>query len=196
MSIPKHFRMAMSTIKDVSYDNSNHVYMTDSELPVYNFDTIKDWYASELAVDENKLDVKSNDALYITSDSILFIEFKNGNIDKGNEKAALKRKIYDSYIILFDEITNAKDVVLGFRSSLGFMLKHADYILVYNGEKNPSSKKNVIRHGYLEKGNIDIKPRFGLSIFEGYLFRKVRTYTEEEFQKNFVERVCGGEKYI
>jgi len=93
MSIPKHFRMAMSTIKDVSYDNSNHVYMTDSELPVYNFDTIKDWYASELAVDENKLDVKSNDALYITSDSILFIEFKNGNIDKGNEKAALKRKI-------------------------------------------------------------------------------------------------------
>lgn len=196
MSIPKHFLEATSTVKDVSYDDSNKIYMSDSGLVVYDFDKIKDWYASTLAGDGNKLDVESNDALYIDDDNVLFIEFKNGNIDRNKDRNALKRKIYDSCVIISDDITNTKSVVPSFRPTAGFMRENVDYILVYNGEKNPPSKKNVIRHGYISKGKGQIPARFGISRFEGYLFRKVRTYTEQEFQINFVEKMSRGEAYV
>ena len=38
------FKQNKSTLKDVSYDDKNKVYMTESTIPVYDFDGIKDWY--------------------------------------------------------------------------------------------------------------------------------------------------------
>lgn len=189
MNIPKHFKQAMTTLRKVSYDDSNKIYMSNSELTVYDFDAIKEWYASKLSIDGNKLDVKSNDSLYVSAGKIVFIEFKNGKLDKGEMKRDLVRKIYDSYIILSDEVTETKGIIEGYKPSVTFSREHIDYILVYNEEKNPPSKKNIIRHGYLGKGNMGIPARFGLFRFEGYLFRKVKTYTELEFQNDFVAKV-------
>ena len=45
------FKQNKSTLKDVSYDDKNKVYMTESTIPVYDFDGIKEVEAYLMGVD-------------------------------------------------------------------------------------------------------------------------------------------------
>ena len=176
------FKQNKSTLKDVSYDDKNKVYMTESTIPVYDFDGIKDWYWDNII--KSRIKGPSNDALYIDGDRIVFIEFKNGNISSFG-KDGLVHKLHDSLLMLLDEELAVSAVCKSFRPTTTHTRKHMEYILVYNKNKYPHEGNN--RRCIADSLNKRI--RFGLGIYEGFLFAKVRTYTAEEFEKYFVSAI-------
>ena len=182
--IPGHFLNAESTIRNVSYDDCNDEYMCDSQMKIYDFDMIKDWYAGNLNNSETGNNIKSNDALYCDGNRFTFIEFKNGKIDRST-RIGLRIKALDSVIILCDSKTEASKLVPNFVGNASYTRENVDYILVYNESKNPhsSSGKGIIEYNLNRKAN---NPRFSLAYLKGYLFNRVLTYTEEEFDRLFV----------
>lgn len=186
--IPKHFKVAISTMKETSYDEDHKEYMTKSEVEVFNFDTLKDWYSESIGGRDNKLNLKSNDALFHKDGHFTFIEFKNGDVHRSGPRKELQQKIYDSFVILCDPVTEADKVLENFEGNASYFRKNIDYILVYNESKNKSCKssKKFIWDRLDEKAK---NPRFGLAYFKGYLFRNVYTYTEQEFEERFISNV-------
>ncbi len=173
----------ISTLKETSKDNhdGSTVYMTGSDFEVVNFDDVKTEYAAPLRL---SVAPKSNDALLINSDNFAtFIEFKNGIFDRDKE-FSVRKKIYDSILILSDIINK----------NISFTREHLDYILVYNESKNqnpkttynPSESRDLIDKTLLGFGNERLI-KFGLERFQGYCFKRVYTYTEKEFEDNFVK---------
>ncbi|WP_270244192.1 hypothetical protein [Lactococcus lactis] len=160
------------TIKMCSYDDENGVYLSDSEAEVINFDKVKE----EFIKPKNLREICSNDVLYYNENENLyyFIEFKNGKI-KSETKKNLRTKIYDSYIIFFQKF------------NLGIESTRINYILVYNEEKNPHSRSSCLSGaiaGRAEKQMV----RFGLNKFDGYLFNKMFTVSQDEFEEKFIEK--------
>lgn len=176
----------ISTLKETSIDNhdkTNIRYMTYSEKEAINFDNVKREYIKKLSLSEEP---RSNDALFINkNNALVFVEFKNGSIDP-TKKFAIRKKIYDSVIILTD-IMNIG--VSKLRDSM-------EYILVYNAEVNkdekdvlekqksfvqPSSAFDTIAKSISAMGKTEYVC-FGVKSFENYCFHKVHTYTEAEFE--------------
>lgn len=95
-SLPDILKNNIDTLENTSSDDDHNYYMTNSKLPVINFDKAAKCYKDEK--DLNYLPA-SNDALYIMDKNHLyFLEFKNGKIEEDN----IKTKIYDSLFILSD----------------------------------------------------------------------------------------------
>lgn len=182
MKVEDCFQQNKSTLKAVSYDDKNNVYMTESSIPVYDFDGIKDWYWENII--KSRLKGPSNDALYIDGDRMLFIEFKNGNISSFG-RDGLVHKLHDSLLMLLDEELAVSAVCKSFKPTTTYTRKYMEYILVYNKDKHPNGENN--RRCIADSLNKRI--RFGLGIYEGFLFSKVRTFTIEEFEKYFVSKI-------
>ena len=73
--------------------------MTKSERTAVNFDGVKEEYIKNLSLIKVP---KSNDALFMSKDNkLIFVEFKNGFMDD-KKKFDVRKKIYDSVIILTD----------------------------------------------------------------------------------------------
>lgn len=177
----------MATLKDTSLDKRDDrtvVYMTESTKLVVNFDKVKEEYVKPLKLCEVP---KSNDALMTDEkNKLIFIEFKNGYMDRAKQ-FAVRKKIYDSILILSDIVS------LGISDMRTFV----DYILVYNeevNEKNPDVIKERKTHiqpsasfNNFAKGVSNLAKEeyvcFGVKQFENYCFKKVHTYTEKEFEK-------------
>ena len=176
------FKQNKSTLKNVSYDDKNKVYMTESTIPVYDFDGIKDWYWDNIIKSREK--GSSNDALWVDGERMIFIEFKNGNFQLF-ARNGLARKLYESLFMLFDENMPVISICRQFRPSINYTRTNMEYILVYNKNKYPHEGNN--RRCIADSLNKRI--RFGLGIYEGFLFAKVRTYTAEEFEKYFVSAI-------
>lgn len=176
------FKQNKSTLKDVSYDDKNKVYMTESTIPVYDFDGIKDWYWDNIIKSREK--GSSNDALWVDGERMIFIEFKNGNFQLF-ARNGLARKLYESLFMLFDENMPVTSICKSFRPSINYTRTNMEYILVYNGDKIPTEK-----HGRSAiAGILNKLAKFGLGFYEDFLFAKVRTYTAEEFEKYFVSAI-------
>lgn len=182
------FKNNISTLKETSKDNHDGVdyYMTESEIKVINFDGVKKNYLLSLGL--NKDLVKSNDALILEFDKTdTFIEFKNGNMKK--EKTNVKLKVLDS-LLIFTDIIN---------KTVAYTRANMNYILVYNEEKNTdntissnsvqeSSSRNYIAKTLLEEKAKKKYIRFGIERFESVYFKDIFTYTEKEFEDNFVRQ--------
>lgn len=178
------------TLKRASKDENGGCveYMTESQVGVINFDKVKEAYAKEKGLKNHP---KSNDALYIQQGDIdTFIEFKNGYMEK-RKGPELKEKIYDSLLILTD--------IIG--ENISYTREHLNYILVYNGVKNSDNEninpKTKVQESqsreeiskYIFRHAQDRKIDFGLEKFKGYCFKEVATYTQEEFEQEFVAKV-------
>lgn len=176
----------MSTLRETSidYHDKEHIsYMTSSSRSAVNFDGVKSEYVKHLSLSENP---KSNDALFMSNrNDLVFVEFKNGFMDS-EKKFAVRKKIYDSVIILTDilnmGISNLKD--------------HMQYILVYNENVNAEEKEIKNKKLYVQPSEsfdnfakiISRQAKseyvcFGVKIFENYCFKNVHTYTEKEFEQ-------------
>lgn len=197
------------SIKEASYDKEHRIYMTQSMMQVCQFDKVKEWYIGNKIPMSNP-NPKSNDALFFNKDSSFFIEFKNGKIDN-RVNFEINKKIYDSMFILFDLkycAVNGEVV-----DSISYSREHMEYILVYN-------EAEYVKNGATSQTNEGIKRQenssrlqaphrtrlyktmrglakkelilFGLDQFKNYIFKDVHTYTEVEFQKNFIDKYDGG----
>lgn len=180
----------LSTLKETSIDDhdaSHIVYMTGSDRQAVHFDGVKNEYIAPLHLHDVP---KSNDALFVNKrKELVFVEFKNGFMD-GEKKFAVRRKIYDSIIILTDVLD------MGISRLKGNM----EYILVYNevinaNEKDVLAKKSYVQHSEafnsiaksISKMANEEFVCFGVKMFEGYCFKKVHTYTEKEFEQYLKE---------
>lgn len=100
----------------------------------------------------------------------------------------LKRKISDS-LLIFSDITE---------KPLSYIRDNINYILVYNEKKNsnlPNENQMNPSVNRTQIGNIVTKLanrkfiKFGLGFYEKLFFNEVFTYTKEEFEKEFVEKL-------
>ncbi|MDY6306864.1 MAG: hypothetical protein SPL71_02185 [Oribacterium sp.] len=126
---PELFRKHQSTLKDTSYNDAGTEHMTDSSLPVIDFDAVKSEYIRPYHCSPVP---KSNDALLHYGDEYLFIEFKDGNMK--NEIHGVRRKIFES-LLLFCDITD---------TTISFSRKHVSYMLVYNQERSKQYIQKIL----------------------------------------------------
>ena len=178
-----------STLKECSGDNSDGStikFMTESQTEAVNFDEFKTKYANNLRLSEEC--AASADALLQTNTGLAFVEFKNGKVNNRN----VKDKIRDS-LLLFCDFTDR---------TISYTREHVDFIAVYNEEKNPlpnqykkqtnadAPSRTEISRYFLGKGNQKLI-LFDLERYQHLYFRKVHTYTKEQFE-NYIEKTLSG----
>ena len=177
------FKDCMSTLKEASKDDNdknNIRYMINDTRDVVDFDMVKTKYANKLGLSEEV--AKSVDALYDGKNKDVFIEFKNGNM--ANQKSAVRDKVRNS-LLLFGDITG---------KSISYTRNSAEFVLVYNEEKNTDIKrvkKSSVQNsesrdkiaGAVHRYAKEEFVRFGMEIFKGLFFRDVHTYTVKEFSE-------------
>ena len=178
----KFFKNNLSTLKEISKDESETIveYMTESILPVVNFDGVKTEYLKSFHLSDEL--AKSCDGLLCLNDKDIFIEFKNGKSINASE---IKIKIKESLLILTAII--APDEIFEIKNKGAF-------ILVYNKDKNPITKQEIKQKGIQESPSRDFLIRYSLNIggkeFIRYglekfdkFFNEVHTYCQEDFEK-------------
>ena len=178
----KFFKNNLSTLKEISKDDSETIveYMTESILPVVNFDGVKTEYLKSFHLSDEL--AKSCDGLLCLNDKDIFIEFKNGKSINAYE---IKIKIKESLLILTAII--APDEIFEIKNKGAF-------ILVYNKDKNPITKQEIKQKGIQESPSRDFLIRYSLNIggkeFIRYglekfdkFFNEVHTYCQEDFEK-------------
>lgn len=170
-----------NTLKETSKDDSDGSdiqYMTEVEWEVVNFDLVKRHYVNTLGLSENN--AASVDAVIQFEDHCAFVEFKNGKVNNRN----VKDKARDS-LLIFSGITG---------KTISYTRENLDFIVVYNLEKNPLP--NQLKKGVLQEspsriaiGNYFAEKAhenyilFDLERYEKLYFRKVRTYSKEQFEE-------------
>lgn len=176
----------MTTLKNTSIDKRDDrtvVYMSESTIQAVNFDKVKEEYVKSLKLSEVP---KSNDALMVDKNNkLIFIEFKNGYMDKAKQ-FAVRKKIYDSVLIFADIVS----------TRISDMRTYIEYILVYNGDVNDNNPDIIEKKTHIQpsasfnsfaKGVSSLAKEeyvlFGVKLFENYCFKKVHTYTEKEFEQ-------------
>lgn len=200
-NLPNILKNSTDTLENISYDNINDEYITNSQKVAIDFDKVKNLYNNK---NNNSFELKSNDALYIVKNNIYyFIEFKNGDLKDYKNKLSytikkdLQLKIYDSWFILSDiEYLDGKKYI----SNMFSLSKNCIvYILVYNSKKNG---KLIIHERFLNNGKQNLnghKSRkidlelFGLAKFEKFLLKEVHIYDENEFETKFINGTIANE---
>ena len=86
----------VSTVKKCSYDESNKVYLIDSNKVAIDFDIVSEKLTSTLGVSKPR----SMDCLYVEDSELVLVEFKNKRRIEGKLKEDIKLKIYASLALL------------------------------------------------------------------------------------------------
>lgn len=165
-------------------DSEKPESMTKSQVKTINFDKVKEKYIWGMKLTNTPC---SNDALYITPDGeYYFIEFKNGKMTKA-KVFGVYNKIYDSLLIFND--------IIG--ENISFCRENVNFILVYNEEKNPTddiaggeNPRVAIGKHFSRKANKRFV-RYDLNRYKKIYFKDVYTYTEKEFDEEFLSVICG-----
>lgn len=175
--LPELLKNHTCTLKKASLDSTGQKPMCESNLEVIHFDKIPNEYARGKGW---RAVPKSNDALYVAADGKwFFIEFKNGKSIKIQD---IYKKLYDSIIMLVDSN------IINFQ----FIREKGVYILVYNAEKHPAVQESGSRDcfgAYVTELAKEEGQLFGIENLEGYLFRETHTYTEAQFERNFIKPI-------
>ena len=161
-------------LKILSKDDNaqaNITYMVDSEQPAINFDKVKDCYAKLF---ESTQAPNSVDAILMIKDGLAFVEFKNGKLNN-EEKRNINFKLRDSLLMFCDIM----------RCTLKRTRLMVDFVLVYNQEKNPSSKTSSYENIENYVGNLANEriTRFQLAKYRGIYFRNIYTVSVAEFNE-------------
>lgn len=132
------------TFHDLSYDDARGEYMTESQKEAQCFDdAVKEFYSY---LNKGDKIPKSNDGLFYRSNNngFMFIEFKNGNITKGESKKIIAKN--KKSIVALKNITDNT-------VNDEFIKNNGQYILVYNIDKLREKEEN--RKEYLKKHQIN-----------------------------------------
>ena len=190
------FHNCRCTLKEASKNDAKKddiKYMTESKLPAINFDKAKDNYIKDMELSSTPL---SNDALLIINGRLMFIEFKDGHMDK--EIYDVRRKIFESLLIVLDILDK----------TIKYSRDNISYILVYNEQVNEEYINKIIetrkkeeakklgKNEVLESSAFNLLSKtisnyanyqmdiFGLEKhFKKLYFKDVHTYSKEEFEK-------------
>lgn len=202
------FQNYLSTLKKTSLDKGSgqKKYMTESEMLVVDFDRVKKAYVRELRVKPKSMPC-SSDALHIGKDgNISFIEFKNGKINY-MQRYNIHQKIYDS-LLIFGDMTGKglsfcrehADFILVYNEMKNREEEKEEEEKGETGEGEARKGKSIggeqrqiqesdsrvaIGKYFSRKGKKNFV-RFDLEKFENFYFKNVFTFTEKEFEDEFV----------
>ena len=169
------------SLRETSKDDSgpNDIqYMTSSETEVVNFDLVKRHYVNGFGLSEDA--ITSVDAIVPLEDRILFIEFKNGQVNNRN----IKDKARDSLLVFLE--------IIG--ENIAFSRSNIDFIVVYNLEKNPlprqvqkgqlqeTPSRDSIADHYMGKAIKEIIC-LDLERYQRLYNRNIHTYSKERFEE-------------
>lgn len=98
----------------------------------------------------------------------------------------MQLKIYDSIFTLSDIDLNENKYI---QDIVNFSKNNIEYILVYYSKNNGDLK---INSHLFNKANINLD-RFGLSKFKKFLLKEIYIYDEEEFEREFINKVIRDE---
>lgn len=181
----ENYKDYLQTISLVSKDDSNEnpISMIENEnIKIFNFDKgvlKKIWKKSGKAHE-----IMAVDGLDFQNDTIYLIEFKNGKLNKKEDKIGIRLKLIESLLGMikgFEESNFECD----FKNLLNLKKK---YILVYNEEKNylASSFGNILEG----KVNIQILKEL-LSEYEKTLIDKILFMSKKEFEDFYLKKYYG-----
>lgn len=187
------FQDCTSTFKKTSEhkkEDGTSEYLSNSQRIVINFDTVAEKHKEYRCYAES---FASNDALYVTdSGEFYFIEFKCWNLPNSTSvsttnKKKLKDKIAWSLLMADD---------------LGILSTHADwktrfrYVLVYRKSGLTSDSCNEIDDGIVAQSEMDadideVQESLHLPFLDEYkwLFKNVYSFTAEEFEREFIQKI-------
>jgi hypothetical protein len=152
------------TLKETSLDKAKAEYMTDSTVPVVDFDALKVDVCKTRKIMPGFC---SCDALYACgAASYALIEFKNGDFSTDE----LRRKISESLLLLLSEFDLPAN---GLKRSFYF-------ILVYNAKKVPA---RMVQSFWLKKKAGKLEDYLQLTRFRPLFFKEVYAYSSKEFEK-------------
>lgn len=183
VDVSKTFSGYYKSLHELSLDDANNVYMTDSYIQAISFDDYKKKYCSNLNTAYPDL-LQSVDAITFSPDfqELYFIEFKDGRINSKNKQEITLKAI--SSILMLGECFPEID--------LPYLRENAYFILVFNDEKNPphhitpSKSLNDIYSSVYKLANEQPVCRFEtIDGYRGILFKESYSYTEQQF-KEFV----------
>ncbi len=172
------FKNNLKSLKYCSFDD-NGDFMTSLEILSIWFDNVKKQYFENFGLSYQTS--QSVDSIFITENTVVFIEFKNGKV--GNIAKDVKGKAKDS-LLIFNDLTN---------TTLSFSRDNIIYVVVYNESKNPklskTSSKNRISE-YLSNKSNEERIYFDLTKYKKAYFKDIHTYNEQEFNDYINELVA------
>ena len=189
------FSGCLSTLKEISKDSEHNEYMTDSDLPAFNFDEIKKKYVNAIPLSYKV--ASSVDGFMECYNQVFLIEFKNGGDKKHKSKIAqnIKDKVRDS-LLIFGDLANMR--ISEIRQSFIFILvydsqKIDGYFSDLDRELQDSSSREKLIHYAMGLGRSELIG-FDLTRFQGLYFKEVHTYTKAEFE-NYLQKLTEREHH-
>lgn len=192
-----------TTLYDASYDENNKVYVYDrnfKDLNVLDFDCFAQKIYLHQHFSESELlefaKQKNTDSYALSSvDAFLidcnnnwyFIEFKNKQINKANEKKNIINKAFQNLFWITDIFLTSKKKnkpAFNHKNPIKFAKEKITYILVVSDDENNSYKQVIIDS---ENANDHYRPVY-LDKLRHYVYKDAYVYTAELFENYFVKK--------
>ncbi len=183
----------VKSMEDISRDTANEEVMVTLRDRCHSYDEIaKLFYQGQVAQTANSKKDKEKlpstpDMLLFKKDAVVFVEFKNGEINRKVRKEIKVKAIEGGFIVLYDIIRNLDDTVT-FTDILTKVRK--EFVLVYSntGKNGKRGKKHAATRQWYKDHYGAAPIRFNLRIYEGTFFSQVQTITGPEFKQWYQEQ--------
>lgn len=162
--IVNEFKDCMQPLREISRDFQKETSMVESSLQFHCYDKI----AEIIYEGQNK--PKSPDMVLFKKDSLVLVEFKNGEIHSKDKNIIKLKAVEGGFIVLHKILSKYKKINVEDIYKL-----NKSYVVVYSTKK---STRYALHHHVYSK-----IARFGLSIYEGIFFFRVRTVSPGAFSQ-------------
>lgn len=169
--VNEKYHDCIKSVKSISYDDKNHVYLSELENKCICFDDIvKLLYGGER--------VLSPDALFFYNGALVFVEFKNGKLfEKSGEKdrLKLKLKVVEGTILGVQKVLREADLDMPLPNVMALKRR---LIVVYNSEKAQCNVQSLHHH---------MESKCHLARYERKYIDEVIFVEEKKFDNKFAE---------
>lgn len=167
----RYYPDAEKSITEISRNTDTKNDFIVSDRLAFNFDLVKNCRHSGRDAREC-----SPDALFVDSENIYFVEFKEGKPDRAN----VRSKIHEGILTLF-QFSLSNDVL----SKSEFMSLDISYFVIFRPKKRSSMEDVLVR--------CSSENFFGLKNMEGFLLKEAKALCEPKKIINILNKVSRGE---
>ena len=157
-AIADTFEGCIESLSRISEDTVKGQPLIRHPAQFYNYDAITGNFYRQKP--------RSPDMILFKEDTIVFVEFKSGKIKSSDIKV---KAIEGGFIILHKIVSHYKKEI----SFIDIIHLKKVYIVVYDKDKN--ARKHLLDHKYANVA------RFGLEMYKGTFFHKVKTLSKDRF---------------
>lgn len=175
MRVPEEFEKFQSTVTLCSLDDAHNRSLIESDEATVDFDQVKDDYAVRHNLQHRK--PCSADAIFLDQqEQYILVEFQSGGVDIKE----LMRKIYESALILADEINVSVD----------WLRKHVCFVLVNpncsaQGENENDAARRALGKAISRNASRSVRVRIPEHVI-GFFYKDAVEMTPEQFCQTYL----------